>query len=265
MTPGNYRLRTVVTLVPVLVASTGLSLGGLWLARQYLSQELLRASNDVVGNYLQTIGSVYAVLLAFVVFVVWTQFNETRAQVEREANELVDLFRTSGGFPDAERSHLHDHLRRYVDTVLDEEWKAMRVGDEACIERTSKILDDAWKSLKSFEPVSGCHSVLYGEVLSRFNDLSDLRTIRLTSSRQRIPFAMKLLLYIGAVLVVASMWLFAVESFALHALITGAIAGAVAHVLFLIHDLDDCFDGAWQVSRAGFERTRRYMAAGGNR
>jgi hypothetical protein len=33
---------------------------------------------------LQALGSVYAVLLAFVVFVVWQQFNDARSFVEKE-------------------------------------------------------------------------------------------------------------------------------------------------------------------------------------
>ena len=44
----------------------------------------------MAGNYLQTVGTIYAVLLAFVVFVVWQQHNDTRSAVESEANELSD-------------------------------------------------------------------------------------------------------------------------------------------------------------------------------
>ncbi len=254
------RFRTLVALTPPVVITVTAALAGLVLVRRYASMEVLRASNDVVGNYLQTLGTVYAVLLAFVVYVVWTQFNDARAQVEREANEIVDLYRTAKGFPEPARRHLQEHLRRYTQTVLDEEWEAMACSDEACIDRISKILDETWDGLKSFEPASGCHGSLFEEALQRFNELSDLRTMRLTSARQRIPFAMRLLLYFGAVIMIGSMWLFYLESFTVHVIITSAMAGAVSHVLYLIKDLDDCFDGDFQVSKAPFERARRYIA-----
>jgi hypothetical protein len=257
--PVRRRLHTIAAVAPAVLVTTALAIAGLCLTRRFVPIEALRESNDVVGNYLQTVGTVYAVLLAFVVYVVWGQFNDARLVVEREANEIIDLFRTAKGFPKASRRHLQDHLRRYTDAVVAEEWQAMATGDEACIERTSRILDGAWDGLKSFEPDSECHSSLYDEALSRFNDLSDLRTERLVSARQRIPFAMRLLMYMGAVILIGSMWLFAVRSFTIHALITGAMAGALSHVLYIIGDLDDCFAGDWQVSKAAFERARHYM------
>jgi Protein of unknown function (DUF4239) len=254
------RVQSIVALMPSVLTTVLLSILGLWLVRRYADPEVLRASNDIVGNYLQTLGTVYAVLLAFVVYVVWGQFNDARAQVEREANELMDLYRTTEGLPEAARARMHADLRRYVDEVIEHEWKAMAKGDEACIDRVGRILDEIWGELKCFEPESGCHGALYDEALGRFNDLADLRTMRLTSARLHIPFAMRLLLYFGAVIVIGSMWLFYLESFAMHALITGAMAGALSHVLYLIGDLDNCFAGDWRVSREPFRRAKRYMA-----
>jgi hypothetical protein len=254
------RVQSIVALMPSIVITVTLALAGLCLVRRYADAEVLRASNDIVGNYLQTLGTVYAVLLAFVVFVVWNQFNDARAQVEREANELIDLYRTTQGLPEAARERMHANLRKYVDEVIEHEWRAMAKGDEACIDRIGRILDEIWNELKCFEPESGCHGALYDEALGRFNDLADLRTMRLTSARLHIPFVMRLLLYFGAVIVIGSMWLFYLQSFAMHALITGAMAGAISHVLYLIWDLDNCFSGDWRVSREPFRRAQRYMA-----
>jgi hypothetical protein len=71
--------------------------------------------------------------------------------------------------------------------------------------------------------------------------------------------AMKLLLYAGAVAVVGSMYLFGIERAWIHAILTGALAGALSHVLYLIHDLDSCFSGDWQVPLSAFLRVQRYI------
>jgi hypothetical protein len=68
------------------------------------------------------------------------------------------------------------------------------------------------------------------------------------------------LLYTGAVMTIASMWLFAVDSFAIHAIMTSALAGSISHVLYVISDLDDCFDGNWQVPRSQFEHVGATLA-----
>src|SRR5262245_61240912 len=90
--PRQHSLRRLATWVGVVVA---LSLVGLTLTRLLVPRELLARTADPAGDYLQTLGTIYAVLQAFVVFVVWTQFNEARSFVEREANEIMDLFRTT--------------------------------------------------------------------------------------------------------------------------------------------------------------------------
>ena len=105
--------------------------------------------------------------------------------------------------------------------------------------------------------MNACQHTVYGEVLSRFNQLTDLRTSRLSAARARIPLAMTILLYTGALLTVGSVYLLAFDKFWLHALVTAALAGAIAHILFLIRDLDDAFDGDWQVAKAPFERARK--------
>src|SRR5712692_6058960 len=109
--------RTVRALLQPVLLSIAIAEAGLLAVRTYISPAALRDSNDVVGNYLQTLGTIYAVLLAFVVFVVWSQFNEARSYVEREANELLDLFRTSKGLPLERCSDIQTHIGRYVDVV----------------------------------------------------------------------------------------------------------------------------------------------------
>lgn len=236
-----------------------LAVGGLWASRGFLSQELLSRTNDSVGNYLQTLGTIYAVLLAFVVYAVWTQFNEARTLIEREANDVVDVFRTTQGLPEPIRSTLRDHLDCYVHDVLKDEWPAMGRCDLTALERGGKRLDAAWNELRAFEPSNDRETALFTETLGRFNQLFDVRTMRLTSACMRVPLALKLLLYTGALMVIASLYLFAVESFAIHALITVATAGAISHILYIVDDLDDAFGGEWRIPRRPFERAQALL------
>lgn len=248
-------------LLPIVVGASAAAVALLWLIRQWVPMAALRDSNNEVGNYLQTIGTIYAVLLAFVVSAVWSQFNEARSVVDREATEVVDLFRVIDGFRAGPRAPLQRALARYLDAVIADEWRAMATGDEATSERIGAELDAVWAGLHCFEPVTDCERSLHAEALSRFNDLSDARTNRLTAARTRMPLGLRLLLYLGAVMIVSSMFLLAVDAFWIHAVITGALAGSVSHVLYLVEDLDDAFSGLWRVSTAPFERARRHVRA----
>jgi len=250
-------LRTLLHLTPTVATVSLGSVLGLVAFRAVVPLSALEKASNEIGNYLQTVGGIYAVLLAFVVYVVWGQFNDARSYLDREATALVDLHRTSSGLPSLSRTEIQRGLRTYVDAVLRDEWQAMAAGDEVTIERNGELLEHVWIAIHACKPYSDCQHTVYGEVLSRFNQLTDLRTSRLGAARARIPLAMTILLYNGAVLTVGSVYLLAFDQLWLHALVTAALAGAIAHILFLIRDLDDAFDGDWQVAKAPFERARK--------
>src|SRR3954468_6649902 len=106
---------TTLRLTPVVAGVSGLSVVGLLGFRQLISVAQLAGSSNEIGNYLQTVGGIYAVLLAFVVYVVWGQFNEARGLCDREAAALVDLHRTASGLPAATRDDIQRTLRDYLD------------------------------------------------------------------------------------------------------------------------------------------------------
>lgn len=252
-------LGTLRALAPSVVGSMALASAGVLAVRALVPPAALQADSDMVGNYLQTLGGVYAVLLAFVAVAVWGQFNDARGHVEREANELLDLCRTARGFPDEVCRKVYAFVRDYVEAVTVPEWRAMAEGDALAFDRGWRLLDAVSDDLHAFEPRTQVHIALYAEMLNRLNGLCDARTSRLGSSGIRIPRALRILLYTGAALTVGSMYLFAVQSAVIQVVATASMAGAVSHVLYVIEDLDDCFNGHWQVSPQPFVRVLVYM------
>jgi len=115
-------------------------------------------------------------------------------------------------------------------------------------------LEQIWYALQSLEPQTKREESLYAEALSRFNDLSDARSHRIYCSLLRLPPSLWVLLLTNGGLVVGSMWIFGMESFSAHALMTVALAGSIAFILFLVADLDNPFWGSWQVGTDAFAR-----------
>jgi hypothetical protein len=252
-------LRALRPALPPILFAGALGLVGLFLVREFVPHHALVESNDEVGNFIQVLGTIYAVLLAFVVYVVWGQFNDARVVLEQEANEVIDFHRVAMGLDDSRRERVTSALREYLENTLGPEWAAMARVDDAAFEPGWKILDGLWNGLHDFEPVTECHRTLYAEALVRFNDLSDARTRRLSASRTRLPPGLRLILYLGAVMTVASLYLLAIEHALTHGIIVVALAGAIAHVLSVVEDLDDPFAGEWQISRQSLERARRIV------
>jgi hypothetical protein len=233
-----------------LIASMLVAVIGLFLVRCLAPAAWLHANNEVAGNYLQTVGTIYAVLLAFVVFVVWQQHNDTRSAVESEANELSDFYRTIRALPGTQP--IGDSIQEYGKVVADKEWMDMARGRWS--REAERALEGIWHALQSIEPRTSREEALYAEALARFNDLSDARSRRLHCGLLRLPPSLWVLLLTNGGLVVGLMWIFGLELFLAHALMTVALAGSIAFILFLVADLDNPFWGSWRIGPDAFER-----------
>ena len=250
--PARSSLRSLLLVLLLLAGAAVVSTCAVYLVRRLVPLAVLAANHEVAGNYLQVLGTLYAVLLAFVVYVVWTQYNDATAAVEREANEIADLYRTVGGLAAEARDRVQAELRAYVRVVVDEEWPAMAHGESSA--RAADSLEQVWRKLTALEPRAVREEALFAEALARFNDLSDTRMHRLVASRLRLPPTLWLLLLTGALLTAGSMLLFGPASFAAHSLMTAAITGLISFVLYVVADLDNPFWGDWRVSAEPIER-----------
>ncbi len=250
-------------LILTVVASMLVAVAGLYVVQGIVPSPVLHANNEVAGNYLQTLGTIYAVLLAFVVFVVWTQYNEASKFVEHEADELADVLRYAGTCPEPARSQMLQAARDFAREQIENEWTTMARG--AASPRAGQLSDAFWQALASQEPRTARDQALFAEAVARFNEMCDARTDLLQSSRTRLPPIMWILLVTGAISTVGSMYLFGLDNFCSLAVMTASMAGGVSFVLFLIHDLDNPFTGDWQVTpepiRLVLEQLEREIAA----
>jgi hypothetical protein len=239
-------MRTILNLGITVAVGMAAAVGGLALVRTIVPPSYLQASNDVCGGYLQTLGTIYAVLLAFVVFVVWTQANDTRRLVERQADELADVLRVVRVFGGPVAVGVVAAARAYVREVADVEWPLLAVGRSS--PRATELLDLLWRALAAIEPRTGREDTLFGEAVTRFSEFGDARADLLHCGRVRLPVLLWLLLVSGAAGTIGSMFLFGTEQFWPLATMTASLAGAIVFMLFLIRDLDNPFRGNWRVT-----------------
>lgn len=229
--------------------SMAVAVAGLYAVRRLVPP----ASNEGVGDYLQTLGSVYGVLLAFVVFVVWSQKNEADKLVEKEADGLRDVARLARAIGGSARMQILRAIDAYVTAVVEREWPAMRKRQSS--PEASHCLRDLWEIITVIDPQDRREQCLYAEMIRSFNALGDARADRLVNSGTRLPFSLRIFVVVGGVCLIGSMYLLSLPQFWRLALMTAIMAGAVSHILYLIHDLDTPY-GDWQVTTGPIERVR---------
>ena len=219
---------------------------GLRVVRRKVPLPVLETQHEVAGFMIGVLGAIYAVLLSFVVVIVWDQFSDAKTTVETEANQLSDLARIAQGFSDPQQHRMLDGIRTYVQAIVDDEWRTMSDGKES--DRAHAAMEDLWRIFREIEPQSNRESALYAEALDHLSEVSDNRRIRINASGNDIPLIVDILLWGGGLITVAFTYFFGVKSVRSQALMTAALAGVIAFMLFLVVALDNPFHGYVRVA-----------------
>src|SRR5271165_1156582 len=104
-----------------------------------LRSEMLRRHNDVAGFLFSAVGVLYAVVLGFVVVVVWQKYDGAVSNVEGEVDAVADLYHVVDGFPPGIRSQIRSGLYDYAVTVVRVEWPAMERDQEVPMTGSEKL------------------------------------------------------------------------------------------------------------------------------
>ena len=83
--------------------TTSFALAGLYLVRKKYSADVLKENHEVAAIIFNAFGLFYGVLLAFVVFVTWSGYDDATKNLQLEANEVADIFHITQVFPDPAR------------------------------------------------------------------------------------------------------------------------------------------------------------------
>lgn len=235
---------------------------GLFLVRRRLNIEWLKRQHEVASFFFLMIGTLYAVLIAFAIFVVWGQFQEAGTNLEHEANEVGNLSRMSMAMPDPLRTNIRNALLEYLNSVVGDEFPAMAEGRDS--PRTWQAVQKLWDVYDTVQPDNPRMQIFYAESLTQLNELSNARRIRLFTNRGTVPATLWYLLFIGGIMLIVFTWFFGHESVWSQAAMTAALAGVLAFSLFLIDSFDSPYSGVVQVTPAPFQLELVHVTARGS-
>jgi len=237
----------MVWFVPIVFAfaATGCSLIGLFLVWRRTQSAALSKHNDVGSAVFQTVGTLFTVLLAFIVVVVWESMGTVHERAGQEAGTLVELIRDAGFFPDPLRTELQDEFSEYAQAVIDDEWPAMAKGNSS--ERVWNALNRIFRSFSRIEPSTPREINLHAEMLQRLNELSERRRLRLLSAHDELPSLMWAVLICSGILTIVFSYFLGVERARSHALMTAALTLMISFAFYLVIDFSQPFAGMVRV------------------
>jgi len=236
--------------------SSLLSVLGLLLVRRRVDLDFLESHHEVAGFFITIYGTLYAVLLAFAVFVVWVDFKEAQSNFELEANQLADLYRMAQAFPEKFSVPIQETLRGYLTSVVEDEFPAMAEGRES--PRTFQAMQKLWNVYLADGPTDSKTQVFYDKSIGRLNELGNYRRLRILKSQGTVPTILWSVLGTGAVLFVGFTYFFGLNLRS-QALMTATLSGFLAFSLYLIYCLNLPFAGFAHVSPEAMQQELRVV------
>ena len=237
----------VVVVAGALLFMVGVNLAWPW--------EKRRAHNDLIGWQLSILGTTYAVILGFMLYAVWTNFEVASQTVEQEAGALANIYTVASALPEPHRSQVQKLARAYADAAMHTDWPQMSAGQLP--EATLRINDTMWHTMVN--PQSGPLSEIENKMIAELGKLTEYRRARLLQSAERLPAVLWCVLLAGGILTISSSCMFGAESSRLHGLQVFAFSILIALCLVSIADIDRPFQGAVHVSDLAFDRALRLM------
>lgn len=224
--------------------------GGLLLVRRLGKSRDRITHNDVAGPIIGTAGTILAVVLSFMVVVVWQEYDTSAANVQREASAIADLHHLALGLPAPLRGVLQRDLDRYTDLIVSDEWPLMQHGKRSVL--AHMLAYDVERDIVTYVPNTPHLETLQARALDLVQIFADARRQRLFDNDQGIPPFMWVSMLLLSAVTIAFTYLFRVDNLRAHLAMTVGLSAIVALIFVLIAELDYPFRGDISISPAAF-------------
>lgn len=238
-----------------------LSISFLILLNRLWAPSRRRAHNDVIGWQISIVGTIYAVMVGFMLYAVWANFQTAETNANDEANSLVNLFRSADGLPAAQRDAIEIAAAGYTHVVLNREWPAMHRDDAP--RAGQPYIRQLWAIATQTSTQTYTQQVCLQQAMSELSDLTEHRRLRILESRTEMPTILWTVLVIGGAITIGACCLIGSENFPLHFALIVALSLLISLALVAIGDIDRPFLGSVHVSPYAFVRAQETILSPG--
>jgi len=239
-------LPVAVSFLIVSAITTLVALAGLRFVRKKYPAEVLKENHEVAAIIFNAFGLLYGVVVAFVVFVTWSGYDDAKKNLEMEGNEADDIFHLTKTFPDPTGRMVRQELMDYVASVYNDELKRMSQGEINL--HSNRAMAGLITLFYQIDEKSVPNRELYAESLKRLSNLAQYRRLRIFAGNDTVPLAVWLVLLIGGLITVSYTYFFGMKNIRSQYLMTAALTVTITMILVLIYILDHPFTGTSRVS-----------------
>jgi hypothetical protein len=218
--------------------------------------------NDVIGWQIAILGTIYAVMIGFMLYAVWNNFQTAETNADNEANNLVNLYRAADGLQEPQRDFIQLAARSYAAQVVAQEWPTMHndVSGKG-VEKFAghQYVVKLWATTSQTLTADLAQQASLRQVMIELSNMTEHRRIRLLESRSKMPDILWGVLVMGGMITIASSCLIGSENVPLHFVLIISLSLLISLALVAIGDIDRPFQGSVHVTPTAFQQAADTM------
>ncbi len=238
----------------ITLGAIAFSTGLMFLIRKGFGLQSLRYHHEVSDPLLTCVGTLFAVLLGFLVANAMTRYDQARVNIEQEAGAVGDIFRLSTGLPKEQRDKIETDCLNYCNVVIQEGWKEL--AKHEMNEHAWNAYGQLWQDALSFEPAGNRLSNIHQAMLGACTRLGEARRIRATQLKYHLPGILWVVVILGAVATGMLALFFGMQNAGWQVITNSLVTLILCLNLFLLASYDDPFSGYIALQPVSFEVTR---------
>ncbi len=203
-----------------------------------------------IGALLQIIGTLYSVVYAFAMYVIWGQFAAVESEIQKESGALKDLLLFSQRLKETVREPIVRAVKTYARGVAETEWSALSTSEAT--DKTDKLFSAVISSVTDVKSEDDTERILYQRLLEIANQASAHRDERLALSVKRMPQTLVVFVTLTAAMILFLLFFFPFRNLALGMISIVITAMLLFFANFVLMDLDNPFEGTWNVGSEPF-------------
>ena len=219
---------------------------------------ILLANVSGIGLFWAVIGTIYALIVAFVMVEVWGQFNVFGESIGKESQTIITLWNFTDYLDNLDVSRsMQDALAGYIDSVAGKEWSDL--AKTVRVSQTSPSLSKI-REVINMIPVKGERSAIaFSSIISAYENLLDARGRRIESGLHRLPPMVRALFFMISGLFAFGYMIIGFDNMILYLATLSALFAIVVLVYNIIFDMDVPFEGIFNVDSEALTLAKGYI------
>lgn len=213
------------------------------------------AAADYVAMFTVTM---YTVLVAFIVVILWQRLDDINADVRAEGQDLTQLIWSAQRLPAADRTAMRTAVTDYTTAVLTHEWPPANL---AATDGSANAVADLRRYLATSFSLDE-QTTLRDQELAVLDDLTAARADRVGKTlSSSYPGILTVALVLLSVAIVLTPFLLGPRAEALSIVGILVTVGVVVAALILVLDMQRVYGGVFSVSRVPLEMVQQQLVA----